>query len=75
MAPAAQTPASLANGIKWEARRDTLKIGHEPVQVYRLQTRVLDRYAIVIFISRAGEILRAELPDGMVLVQNELSNY
>jgi hypothetical protein len=70
---AAQAPRSLAAGIKWEARRGTLKIGHESVPIYRLQTRVLDRYPIVIFASHAGEILRAELPDGIILVYDPLT--
>ena len=36
--------------------------------------RLLDRYPIVIFVSRVGEILRVELPDNLVLV-NEGLNY
>ncbi len=59
-------------GLKWEAYSDKLVIRHEPVRVYRLQTRVLDRYPIVIFVSRAGEILRAELPEGIVLLHDRL---
>jgi len=72
---ATQAPESFARGIKWEARRDTLKIGHEPVGVYRLQTRLLDRYAIVIFVSRVGEILRVELPDQIVLIHDQLTTF
>ncbi len=60
-------------GLKWEAFSDKLVIRHEPVRVYRLQTRVLDRYTIVIFVSRAGEILRAELPDEILLLHDELA--
>jgi len=71
---ATQSPRSIARGIKWEARRDTLKIGHEPVGVYRLQTRMLDRYSIVIFVSRVGEILRVELPNRIVLMHDQLIN-
>ena len=71
----AQAPQTLAAGIKWEARLGTLKIGHEPVQVYRLQTRVLDRFPIVIFASRVGEILRAELPEDIVLVHDQFGIF
>jgi hypothetical protein len=72
---ATEAPESFARGIKWEARRDTLKIGHEPMGVYRLQTRLLDRYAIVIFVSRVGEILRVELPDQIVLIHDQLTTF
>jgi hypothetical protein len=63
---------SLLTGLNWKARYDTLVIGHEPVRVYRLETRLLDRYPVIIFVSRAGEILRAELPDDIVLVLEQL---
>ena len=72
---AAQMSPLFASAIKWEARRGTLRIGHEPVQVYRLQTRLLDRYRFVIFVSRVGEILRAELPDGIVLLRDPLTGF
>jgi hypothetical protein len=58
--------------LVWHARNDTLNIGHEPVRVYRLQTRVLERYNIVIHVSRAGEILKVELPHGIVLIHDRL---
>ena len=68
-----QNPSGLGLAVKWEARYDTLKIGHEPVRVYRLDTHVLDRYVIKVFVSRAGEILRAELPNGIVLMHDQLA--
>jgi hypothetical protein len=40
-----------------------------------LQTRVLDKYEIKIFISRVGEILRVELPDEVVLVNDQLAAF
>ncbi len=42
-----QNAASIAQDIHWEAHRDLLKIGSEPVSVYRLETRLLG-YSIVI---------------------------
>jgi hypothetical protein len=70
----AQTTA-LKAGLKWEGREDSMRIGHSPVRTYRLQTRVLDRYQITIFISRVGEILRVELPDEIVLVNDNLAAF
>ncbi|HMP81152.1 MAG TPA: hypothetical protein PKA41_00425 [Verrucomicrobiota bacterium] len=58
--------------IVWQARNDTLTIGHEAVRVYRLQTRLMDRFNVVIYVSRAGEILRAELPHGIILVHEKI---
>jgi hypothetical protein len=65
-----QESAALAQPIRWEARRDRLKIGSEPVSVYRLETHVLD-YKIVIYASTLGEILRVELPDGLLATLDE----
>lgn len=64
--------AGIAQGIPWEARRDHLKMGRESVSVYRLETRVLGQ-PIVIHVSTLGEILRAELPGGIVATLDEWS--
>jgi hypothetical protein len=66
---------ALKAGLKWEGREDSMRIGHSPVRTYRLQTRVLDKYQITIFISRVGEILRVELPDEVVLVNDQLAAF
>jgi hypothetical protein len=65
---------NLSIGFQWEARNDWLKIGHAQVRVYRLHARLLDQYQIVVLVSRVGEILRVELPNGLVLVNEALSN-
>jgi hypothetical protein len=72
-----QIPAGPPVGfdLKWEGRHDSVQIAHSAVRAYRLEARVLDRYRIVIFVSRVGEILRVELPDEVVLVNDQLANY
>ena len=65
-----QGSATLAQNMHWEAHRDRLKIGSEPVSVYRLETRVLD-HPVVIYTSTLGEILRVELPDGLTATLDE----
>ena len=70
--PPTQNKTSL--GLQWEARNDWLKIGHSKVRVYRLQARLFDRYQIVVLVSRVGEILRVELPNEIVLVNDALIN-
>jgi hypothetical protein len=66
---------ALNTGLKWEGREDSMRIGHSPVRTYRLQTRVLDNYQVTIFVSRVGEILRVELPDEVVLVNDQLAAF
>lgn len=65
--------AGLGAAMKWEARNDSLKIGHASVGGYRLEARLLDRHKAVILVSRVGEILRVELPDGIVLVNDQVA--
>jgi hypothetical protein len=67
---APQTPAVLAQGIRWEARRDRLMIGHEAVSAYRLETRVIGN-PVVIYVSTLGEILRVELPGNIIATLDE----
>lgn len=69
---AAQGNELLAGGPKWEAHSLMLTIGREPVRVFRLQTRVLDRYWIRIYVSRAGEILLVQLPNDITLIHDQV---
>lgn len=59
--------------LNWEAHNDWLQIASERMRVYKLQARLLDRFQVVLFISLEGEILRVELPDEIVLVNDQLS--
>ena len=58
-----QTTA-LDQGLQWQAHRERLLVGHEPVSVYRLEAEVLQN-KIVVYVSTLGEILRVELPGGI----------
>jgi hypothetical protein len=58
--------------IHWDARHESIRLGHSPVEVYRLETHLLNRFDVVVFVSRAGEILRAELPEGIILSNDQL---
>ena len=60
-----QESVVLSRPVVWEACRDRLRIGGEPVSVYRVETHMLD-YSIVIYASTLSEILRVELPVGFV---------
>jgi hypothetical protein len=64
---------SVSLGIQWDAREDSLRIGHTLVQVYRLHTRLMDRYEVNAIVSRAGEILRVDLPGQFELVNDRMA--
>jgi len=69
-----QKNAPLSFGLKWEANNDSILIGHSRVRVFRLQTRFLD-FKVIIFVSRVGEILRVELPHGVLLLNDQLASF
>ncbi len=70
--PLLPPPAALGQSFHWQAERDRLKMGREPVSVYRLETRILD-HPIVIYVSTLGEILRVELPGDIIATLDEWS--
>jgi hypothetical protein len=71
--PADPAAATFRLGLEWEARHDMLPLGRSRMKVYRLQARVLDRYYLVVYVSRAGEIMRVDLPGNVSLVNYVLS--
>jgi len=74
----AAAPARLSNlqlGLNWEARNDWIKVGHSNLRCYRLQARLLERHRVTVFVSRVGEILRAELPDEVTLVNTAFTIF
>ncbi|MEY2407733.1 MAG: hypothetical protein QOF48_403 [Verrucomicrobiota bacterium] len=64
---AAQTNR-MSLGLRWEAHNDGLKVGRIPIRVYRIEAKIFDRFRAVFFVSPVGEILRVELPDDVVLM-------
>lgn len=57
-------------GLKWDSQYDWIKFGHSKVRVYRLHTRLLDRFDAFVYVSRVGEILWVHLP-GEIAARNE----
>jgi len=64
--------AQLTPGLRWEARTDSLRFGRSAIRAYRLQARLFDRYHARLYVSRAGELLRVELPGDIVMVNHAL---
>jgi hypothetical protein len=67
-----RTSAPLGLGLEWHAHEERLRIGSNDIRVYRLETRLLNHFKAVLFVSRVGEVLRVELPDEVLLI-NELT--
>jgi hypothetical protein len=64
-------PSSPAAGdLHWEAHRDRVMIGREPISAYRLETVVLG-HPVVIYTSLIGEILCVKLPGGITASLDE----
>ena len=72
LAGSARANASL--GLDWKAHYDHLRVGGDSMRVIRLSARLLDRYQISFLVSPVGEILRIELPDDIVLMNDALAN-
>ncbi len=64
----------LSVGVNWEAGSEFVTVAHTRVRVYYLRAKLLEGYSVNLMISRAGEILRAELPNGIVLVNESFTN-
>jgi hypothetical protein len=64
-----------ASGLDWEARSDWIDVGHTAARAYRLQTRLLDKWPVVIMVSPVGEILRVELPGDWVLTSDQTTGF
>ena len=63
---------NLSLGLAWEARNDWLKLGRNPIRVYRIEARLFDRLRAIFFVSPVGELLRVELPGEVVLMNEAL---
>jgi hypothetical protein len=70
--PRQGSSGTLDLGLRWAARNDWLQLGKNRIRVHRLEARLLDRYGIVILVSRVGEILRIELPAELSLANDLL---
>jgi hypothetical protein len=68
--------AGTSAGLAWEAWTDSLTVRNIQIPVYRLQGRFLDRAQIVVLVQRdGGEIMRVELPNNVVLLNDVLTQF
>lgn len=60
-------------GLQWRAGDDWLRVGNQRIRAYSLRTRIMDRYEIVAYFSRAGELLKLSLPDRYELMNEAVA--
>lgn len=58
--------------FEWRASNDWLKVGRNRVRAYRLSAKLFANLEMVAYLSKAGEILRVQLPDTFLLVNEAL---
>lgn len=58
--------------LEWVATTDRLVINNSPSQIYRLELNAPEGLEMVILVSRAGEILRVDLPRNFKMVNEAL---
>ena len=57
-------------GLDWKAYNDFMRLGNTRVRIYRLEAKLPGEQAIIIRISRVGEILQVQFP-GQLVIDNE----
>ena len=74
LAPGTRLPdlQAAAASLEAEAGLDWLRVGEARLRVYRLVVRGPDRQQAVLYVSRAGEILKAQLPGQLTLIHDSL---
>lgn len=63
---------AAAAAVETEARLDWLRVGEARLRVYRLAVRLPERQQAVLYVSRAGEILKVQLPGQIHLIHDAL---
>lgn len=68
-------PEALTRAVSLEARSDWMQIGRSRVRVYRVTARFPGQLEATAFISRAGELLKVQLPDRLQLVNDAILGH
>lgn len=65
-----------AGGLEWEAvKGHRLPLGRARVPVYWLRARLLNRDLLSLYVADSGEVLRAELPNEVTLVNEKILSF
>ncbi len=63
----------LDRNLQWTAAQDWMKVGRSRVRIYKVTGRLGGALEAVAYVSRAGEILKVQLPDNLQLVSDALA--
>lgn len=63
---------SARQSFQWRARNDWIRVGNSRARVYRLSVSLFANFEVVLYLSRAGEVLKAQFPDTFVLVNRQI---
>ena len=66
--------ASPRINLDWQSYYDNMTVGKTTMWVYRVEINLFKRFKAAIDISRAGEILKVELPNNIELVNEAFVN-
>ncbi len=58
--------------LDWHASQTTLPVGKTSLRVYQLRARVMENYEVLVYVGKAGEVLRVELPGGVRMVNTAI---
>lgn len=61
------------SALRWTAGDDWFRAGHQRIRAYSVHAKLMDRFALTIFVSRAGELLKIILPDHYELTNEAVS--
>lgn len=60
--------------LDWKAYHDNMTVGKVNLKVYRVEATIWGKFKVSATISRAGEILKIELPENITLINTALAN-
>lgn len=60
--------------LDWKCYHDNMNIGKVNLRVYRVEAMLWGKFKVAATISRAGEILKVELPENISLINTALPN-
>ncbi len=73
LTPGQARPPAL--GLQWDTRSDWLPLGSARTRIFRVRAQLLDRYEVLLVLSRVGEIFRLELPGRLTLVNDAVAAF
>ncbi len=71
--PSASIASGPGSALRWTAGDDWFRVGRQRIRAYSVHARLMDRFDITIFVSRAGELLKINLPDHYELTNEAVS--